>query len=72
MESDMAKVDWSNLKIIEEWTPIRPGDTEALQEQRSRIKLMADIIFNAYRKEKLEKLKKLRPQRGQIEKERVA
>ena len=51
----MGKVDWGNLEIIEEWTPVQPGDPDALAEEKRKLDLLASLMLKVHRRERLER-----------------
>lgn len=54
----MGKIDWDNLEITEEWTPLDPADPKAKDKQRERLRLLAKIILEAYFIDKRRKAKR--------------
>lgn len=64
----MAKVNWGHLEIIEEWTPIDPSDSNAIDEEDRKLDLLASLIFKVYRREKLERAQAAERERQRIRK----
>ena len=67
----MAKVDWSKLEIIEEWTPVDPSNPQAQASELARIKVLSSLILKAYLRDKMNQAKRKKRQ-AQQSKEEVA
>jgi hypothetical protein len=49
----MAKMDWTGLKVIEEWGQADPSDARKKMENQFSLKIISSIIVKAYLREKL-------------------
>lgn len=54
----MSKVDWGNLRIVEEWSPTDPRDPNAVTAQQERTKTLSALILKAFRRYEIAKAKR--------------
>lgn len=56
----MGKVDWSQLRVTEEWTSIDPSDLNAIATEQERINTLSALILKAFKRHKLAKAKRVK------------
>lgn len=50
----MPKVDWTTLEIIEEWTTIDPSNSEDLEREGRKLRLLVSLTLKAHERENKE------------------
>ncbi len=56
----MGKIDWTQIRIAEEWTSINPSDLNAIAAEQERIKTLSTLILKAFKRHQLAKAKQLK------------
>lgn len=62
----MAKVDWSNLEIVEEWTPVDPGDPQAMADEGRKLRLLVALMLKVHHREELEQSARIDKENSRI------